>query len=166
MARPEKAIRAEIERALGSRPEVLIMSNPSGRAEFSRLKDTPGSMIHGMPDTQVSQAPIDYGLGGRGGPDLIGLLYVRHEASGLAWAVALGVECKAPGGSRSPAQVRWHLKAQARGMWICEEATSAGQVTAWLNDKLQALRQAGIIPIPADPQVLARLRAYGAAGSP
>lgn len=152
--RLEKKIRAEIERALGSYPCLLLLSNPSGKATFTRLS---GSGL----DTDVSTAPIDFGLGGKGGPDLIGMIHWGKEISGVSirGCQLIGIECKAPKGTRSEDQIRWHLKAEARGMWILQEATSADQAKAWLDLCLCNMRLCGLEPHPADPETLAKLRA-------
>ena len=81
---------------------------------------------------------------------MIVILCVRHVASGFRAAMALGIECKAPGMHRNPDQEFWHRKAQARGMWICEEATSAEMVLAWYAGCLEKVRAMGLEPAPAD----------------
>ena len=159
MSRPEKLIRGQIERVIGSMSCVLLLSNPSGRAEFVRLKQGQGEPIGGVSDASATSAPIDYGLGGRGGPDLIGLLHVRHISSLMSFTIMFGIEVKAEGKHRSKEQIRWHLRAQSRGMWILEEATSAVQAKTWLDARIAALAAVGLEVIAPDEGRLAALRA-------
>ena len=163
MGRPEKAVRERIIRALGGQPDLLILSNPTGRAEYVQTA-VKGDLIGGSPDIDAKDRFVDYGLGGRGGCDLIGFLHWVHPdprpgLSDLRGAQTLGIEVKAPGKHRSQHQIRWHLQAAARGVWILEEATSAEQALSWLEECRGRLRSAGLHPAPADPGVLRALRA-------
>ena len=163
MGRPENAIRQRIIRALGGQPDLLILSNPSGVAEYTQTTDR-GAPIGGVEDVDASSRRVEYGLGGRGGCDLIGFLHWVHPdprpgLSDLRGAQTLGIEVKAPGKHRSQHQIRWHLQAAARGVWILEEATSAEQALSWLEECRGRLRSAGLHPAPADPGVLRALRA-------
>jgi len=145
--RPEKLIRNQIERALGHRSEILLWSNPSGLAEFVRTKDL-GPAIQGIPDLSAMAAPVLYGLGGKGGPDLIGILHC--QCGSVRFAVGFGVEVKSQTGKRNPDQIAWHKRARSRGMWILEEARSADQVTAWIDERIAGLKAAGVQVLPID----------------
>jgi len=148
MSRPEKAIRAQIERALQGSvsgvpryPEIWLLSNPSGVAKFDRFE--------GADKLDVKTAPVQFGLGGPGGPDLI--LVVRVRFPGCApLALILGIEVKSATGTRSPDQIRWHKRGASRSIPLLEEARSAEQVVQWYETWRAGLLAVGAEFLPPD----------------
>ncbi len=86
-SRLEKQIQRDIEVALGSEPDLLLIKNSVGAARFV---DDDGKEFH-----------VPYGLG-TGSPDLVGLLRVGARATWFC------LEVKAPGGRVDPAQAKCH----------------------------------------------------------
>lgn len=84
----EKKIQADIEAALGSESDLLLLRNSCGAAEY--IDEKTGKMWH-----------VPYGLGS-GSPDLVGLLKTRHLA---AWFC---LEVKQPGKSATEEQEKAH----------------------------------------------------------
>ena len=85
---PEAILQAQIMKALGCLPGVVTWRNAVGTAVYE------------------GGARVEYGVGGKGAPDL--LCEVFHHGS----AVALWLEVKTPDGAIEEHQRRWHTAAR------------------------------------------------------
>lgn len=87
---PETILQAQIMRALGQMQGVVVWRNAVGTAVYE------------------GGARVEYGVGGKGAPDL--LLEVLHPPTGH-W-LAVWIEIKTPGGDVRPDQKVWHAAAR------------------------------------------------------
>jgi hypothetical protein len=99
----EKEIQSQIEIAIGSEPDLLLLRNSCGHAKFVNEED--GKTWH-----------VPYGLG-NGSPDLVGLLRrqfrhrsndARQVSSPLVVGVWFCLEVKVPGEYATPEQEKVH----------------------------------------------------------
>ena len=88
---PETILQGKIMAALGLAPGVIVWRNAVGTAVYE------------------SGARVEYGVGGRGAPDLFCTVLFR----GLS--IALYLEVKTPEGSVDPHQRQWHSAARRGG---------------------------------------------------
>lgn len=88
---PEAILQAQIMRALGQMQGVVVWRNAVGTAVYE------------------GGARVEYGVGGRGAPDLFCTVLFR----GLS--IALYLEVKTPEGSVDPHQRQWHSAARRGG---------------------------------------------------
>lgn len=103
--RQEAAREAEIQRdimaALGALDGVVVSRNNVGVAQYGGAR-------------------VEYGVGGKGAPDLLVEVRVdigRPSFAGFAW-VALWLEVKTETGALSKDQVRWHAAARSLGRHV------------------------------------------------
>lgn len=128
----EKRIRNQIMNELGKDPCLLVLSNPSGVADFADI------------ETGKSYK-VNYGLGGiPGGPDLIVLLHWKHIA-GLRGCQPIGIEVKRPGEVPRPNQEAWRRNAARWGMQI-EACTEVKHATDLIDLTKKKLIRAGLMP--------------------
>jgi len=95
---PEALVRAEVRKAIGALPDVYLMDNPVGHAEF--YDPATNSFRH-----------VDYGLED-GSPDLI--LALRKHGG----AMMIGMELKAPGKAPRKNQAECHTRWRKAGIWV------------------------------------------------
>ena len=88
---PEAMLQARIMAALGMLPGVTVWRNNVGTAVYE------------------GGARVEYGVGGKGAPDLL------CEVSHGAYPVALWLEVKTPEGTVEDHQRRWHTAARRGG---------------------------------------------------
>jgi len=88
---PETMLQARIMAALGQMHGVVVWRNSVGVAVYD------------------SGARVEYGVGGRGAPDL----FCAVQFNGLS--IALYIEVKTPEGSVDPHQRQWHSAARRGG---------------------------------------------------
>ncbi len=88
---PETILQAQIMRALGQMQGVVVWRNAVGTAVYE------------------GGARVEYGVGGKGAPDLFCTVQFR----GLS--IALYLEVKTPEGSVDPHQRQWHSAARRGG---------------------------------------------------
>lgn len=100
---PETKIKAEIQKKLGARRDVVIWNNPVGVA------------VHTNDQGQTRR--VKYGTGGEGAPDLFcEVLVAGGPGTGRpAVFAAVWLEVKTPTGRLRPEQVQWHEAARSRG---------------------------------------------------
>jgi hypothetical protein len=110
--RLEKAIQREIEAAIGSEPDMLLMRNAVGQAVFTS-EETGKRFV------------VPFGLG-LGSPDLVAIL--RRGRVGIWFAL----ELKRPGEEPTPEQVKCHEVWRSFGA-IVETVTSVVEARAALN---------------------------------
>ena len=135
----EKVIRNKIMNELGRDPSLLVLSNPSGVADYV--------------DTETGKSyKVSYGLGGiPGGPDLIVFIYWKH-ARMVRGCQPIGIEVKRPGEQRTEAQETWARAAQMRGMRV-ERCESVEEATKFVNHVKNELTMIGLHPTRAEPWV-------------
>lgn len=88
---PETILQGQIMAALGQMPGVVVWRNSVGVAVYE------------------SGARVEYGVGGKGAPDL--LVEVAHAD----FTVAVWLEVKTPDGAVEPHQRQWHAAARRGG---------------------------------------------------
>lgn len=103
--RRESALEADLQRdimvALGAEDGVVISRNNVGTATYNGAR-------------------VEYGVGGKGAPDLLVEVRValgRPSFTGFVW-VALWLEVKTDAGALSKDQVRWHAAARSLGRHV------------------------------------------------
>ena len=102
----ESVLEADLQRdimvALGAEDGVVVSRNNVGTATYR------------------TGARVEYGVGGKGAPDLLVEVRVdlgRPSFTGFAW-VALWLEVKTETGALSKDQVRWHAAARSLGRHV------------------------------------------------
>lgn len=103
--RQEAAREADLQRdimvALGAEDGVVVSRNNVGVAQYGGAR-------------------VEYGVGGKGAPDLLVEVRVdlgRPSLAGFVW-VALWIEVKTETGALSKDQVRWHAAARSLGRHV------------------------------------------------
>lgn len=152
----EAAVRKDVEEAIGALPDLLLLSNPIGTAQFPTEK---GKFRY-----------VDYGLE-VGSPDMVGLLGYRlryagpvrpmigrlHQHDGHFWvrgAQWIGLELKAPGKVPKPHQKECHRRWRAHGAWIAPAITSGAEALAFIEESREMLRLCGAEPCALDRALL------------
>lgn len=94
-ANHEAILQAQIMAALGRMPGVVVWRNNVGTA------------------THANGSRVEYGVGGKGAPDLLCEVETSGGVAGLT--IALWLEVKTPEGVVEPHQRAWHAAARAGG---------------------------------------------------
>jgi len=162
LATSEAMVRQEVSDAIGALPDVLLLSNPIGTAQF--------------PTERGKYRYVDYGLE-VGSPDLVAMMGYRQPLvaalprssrivfeGGIWWlrgAQWLGLELKAPGKAPKEHQEDCHRRWEAHGAWIWPAITSGAQAMAAIEEARALLRATGAEPCEVDRALLAGIRADG-----
>lgn len=123
---PEKRLQADVLRAIGRDPGVLVAINHTGsgftanaRALLSRALEPWGPLAQQAAEQVLLRCRVTYGLG-VGSPDLV--LSVDGRAGGL--------ELKTETGRVEPHQAQWHAAARRRGFPVDVVRSEAEAVEA------------------------------------
>lgn len=100
----EKKIQADIEADLGAEPDLLLLRNSIGQAQY--INETDGKEFF-----------VPYGLG-KGSPDIVALLRVELRPVGIKLATWFCLEVKPPEGSLEPDQEKCHRIWRRFGAYI------------------------------------------------
>ncbi len=124
---------------LGRDPSLLVLSNPSGVAEYTNIEDG-------------KTYKVNYGLGGiPGGPDLIVLIHWRVAA--IRGCQIVGIEVKRPGEQPRENQETWRRNAARWGMRI-GAAHDVSEARALIDLSKSELRKVGLEISPAGPTAI------------
>lgn len=126
----ENKVQREIELALGSQEDLMLLRNTVGAAKFYDEKTAKRRML-------------TYGLG-TGSPDLVGILY--DEFTGLG--VWFCIECKAPGESSTVKQLEVAKAWEAFGALVYE-CHSVEEALQALEHARATIRRRTAFSVPA-----------------
>jgi hypothetical protein len=118
----EKKIQADIEAALGSEPDLLLLRNAVGKATYV--------------DGEAREFHVPFGLG-VGSPDIVSLL--RIEIGRVPLAIWFCLEVKAEEGALEPEQEKCHAIWRRFGALIYV-ARTVDEARGWLTDARETAR--------------------------